>query len=147
VYACSLDEGQFSEAQLQIRYPDYGGERADIGGEEEWESIILVLNSSLYDSYGSINLGVHSLYLRMICTIAEDFLAYLRLRLRYPSHLNDYIIKFSKKKQLSQVETMIPMLLQKSDVGGKSRLKRVCLIGDHHQLPPIIKNRAFQKFG
>ena len=27
---------------------------------------------------------------------------------------------------------------------GKSRLKRVVLIGDHHQLPPVVKNQAFQ---
>ena len=26
------------------------------------------------------------------------------------------------------------------------RLKRVILIGDHHQLPPVIKNMAFQKY-
>lgn len=29
---------------------------------------------------------------------------------------------------------------------GVSRLKRMILIGDHHQLPPVIKNMAFQKF-
>ena len=28
---------------------------------------------------------------------------------------------------------------------GVSRLKRVVLIGDHHQLPPVIKNHAIQK--
>ena len=27
-----------------------------------------------------------------------------------------------------------------------SRLKRVVLIGDHHQLPPVVKNQAFQKY-
>jgi intron-binding protein aquarius len=27
-----------------------------------------------------------------------------------------------------------------------NRLKRWIMIGDHHQLPPVIKNMAFQKF-
>ena len=31
-------------------------------------------------------------------------------------------------------------------VQGENRLKRVILIGDHHQLPPVVKNPAFQKF-
>jgi len=30
--------------------------------------------------------------------------------------------------------------------GKASRLKRVVLIGDHNQLPPVIKNTAFQKY-
>jgi len=30
--------------------------------------------------------------------------------------------------------------------GGRSRLKRVVMIGDHHQLPPVVKNMAFQKY-
>ena len=29
---------------------------------------------------------------------------------------------------------------------GRSRLKRVTLIGDHHQLPPVVKNMAFQRY-
>ena len=32
---------------------------------------------------------------------------------------------------------------QEEDV---ARLKRVILIGDHHQLPPVVKNMAFQKY-
>jgi len=48
--------------------------------------------------------------------------------------------------QILEVETFIPMLLQSSE-RGVSRLKRVMLIGDHHQLPPVVKNRAFQKYG
>jgi intron-binding protein aquarius len=36
--------------------------------------------------------------------------------------------------------------LQDSDPVDGSRLKRVVLIGDHHQLPPVVKHLAFQKF-
>ncbi len=35
--------------------------------------------------------------------------------------------------------------LQNTD-DGVTRLKRVILIGDHHQLPPVVKNMAFQKY-
>ena len=46
---------------------------------------------------------------------------------------------------LWQVETFIPMVLQNPDAAtGKSRLKRVVLIGDHHQLPPVVKNMVRQ---
>jgi intron-binding protein aquarius len=48
--------------------------------------------------------------------------------------------------QILEVETLIPMLLQDSDPVDGSRLKRVVLIGDHHQLPPVVKHLAFQKF-
>ena len=27
-----------------------------------------------------------------------------------------------------------------------NRLKRWIMIGDHHQLPPVVKNMAFEKF-
>lgn len=29
---------------------------------------------------------------------------------------------------------------------GRSRLKRWIMIGDHHQLPPVVQNIAFQKY-
>ncbi|GJP44192.1 hypothetical protein CLOM_g3581, partial [Closterium sp. NIES-68] len=80
--------------------------------------------------------------------------------------------------QILEIETFIPMLLQRPDgptrtVGGSSsgsgnggsgaadaagggrqggnslsysRLKRCILIGDHNQLPPVVKNMAFQKY-
>ncbi len=38
-----------------------------------------------------------------------------------------------------------PRVVQRPE-GGHSRLKRVTLIGDHHQLPPVVKNMAFQKY-
>ncbi|ORY43824.1 hypothetical protein BCR33DRAFT_717461 [Rhizoclosmatium globosum] len=50
--------------------------------------------------------------------------------------------------QILEVETFIPLLLQSPDQEtGLSRLKRVVMIGDHHQLPPIVQNSAFQKYG
>merc|ERR1719352_1902313 len=57
-----------------------------------------------------------------------------------------YNLIMEESAQILEVETFIPMLLQQSD-RGVSRLKRVMLIGDHHQLPPVVKNRAFQKYG
>lgn len=48
--------------------------------------------------------------------------------------------------QILEVETFIPMLLQAQPKGKASRLKRVVLIGDHNQLPPVIQNQAFQKY-
>ncbi|CAL8471736.1 g11278 [Coccomyxa elongata] len=47
--------------------------------------------------------------------------------------------------QILEIETFIPMLLQNQQ-DGVARLKRVILIGDHHQLPPVVKNMAFQKY-
>ena len=47
--------------------------------------------------------------------------------------------------QVLEVETVLPLLLQKAEE-GRSRLRRVILIGDHHQLPPVVKNAALQKY-
>lgn len=48
-----------------------------------------------------------------------------------------------------EIETFIPFVLQKgvADLRAEScRLKRVCLIGDHNQLSPVVQNIAFQKY-
>ncbi|CAL9236094.1 unnamed protein product [Arabidopsis halleri] len=37
------------------------------------------------------------------------------------------------------------MLLQRQE-DGHARLKHCILIGDHHQLPPVVKNMAFHKY-
>ncbi|GAX25325.1 intron-binding protein aquarius [Fistulifera solaris] len=52
--------------------------------------------------------------------------------------------------QMVEIESFIPLLLQRGDPDGSdstsSRLKRVCLLGDHNQLPPVIKNMSFANF-
>ena len=48
--------------------------------------------------------------------------------------------------QILEIETFIPLLLQNPDHNGRNRLKRWIMIGDHHQLPPIIKNMTYQKY-
>jgi intron-binding protein aquarius len=48
--------------------------------------------------------------------------------------------------QMMDIETFIPLLLQKGEIDSHSRLKRICLIGDHHQLPPVVKNITFSKY-
>lgn len=54
-------------------------------------------------------------------------------------------ILMEESAQILEIETFIPLLLQNPE-DGYSRLKRWIMIGDHHQLPPVIKNMAFQKF-
>ena len=53
--------------------------------------------------------------------------------------------------QMAEIETFIPLLLQSGEVdssspSGSARLKRVCLMGDHNQLPPVIKNMTFAHY-
>ena len=83
----------------------------------------------------------HSKIIAMTCTHAalkrRDF---IDLGFQY-----DNII-MEEAAQILEIETFIPMLLQNMDMESGHRLKRVVLIGDHNQLPPVVKNRAFQKF-
>lgn len=55
-------------------------------------------------------------------------------------------ILMEEAAQILEIETFIPLLLQNPDQQGRNRLKRCIMIGDHHQLPPVIKNMAFQKY-
>lgn len=59
-------------------------------------------------------------------------------------------IVMEESGQMMEIESFIPFLLQrgKSDdsVAGVSRLKRVCMLGDHNQLPPVVKHTAFARF-
>jgi len=96
-------------------------------------------------------------------------IAQLALGFRYDN------LVMEEAAQVLEVETVIPMLLQPSHdtalassskggsgAGGSAqdtsststsssssfggRLQRVCLIGDHRQLPPVVKNLALQKY-
>lgn len=76
----------------------------------------------------------------MTCTHAalkrRDF---LKLGFKYDNLLME------ESAQILEIETFIPLLLQRQ-LDGLARLKRFILIGDHHQLPPVVKNMAFQKY-
>ena len=54
-------------------------------------------------------------------------------------------ILMEEAAQILEIETFIPLLLQNPE-DGYNRLKRWIMIGDHHQLPPVIQNMAFQKY-
>lgn len=54
-------------------------------------------------------------------------------------------IVMEEAAQILEVETFIPLLLQNPQ-DGHNRLKRWIMIGDHHQLPPVVQNQAFQKY-
>ncbi|CAG9762602.1 unnamed protein product [Ceutorhynchus assimilis] len=54
-------------------------------------------------------------------------------------------ILMEESAQILEIETFIPLLLQNPQ-DNYNRLKRWIMIGDHHQLPPVIKNMAFQKY-
>ena len=81
----------------------------------------------------------------MTCTHAAITRSHLlELGFRYDN------IVIEEAAQMMEVETFIPMLLQKGEIdetsSSSSRLKRICLVGDHHQLPPVVKNTSLSKF-
>ncbi|CAL8086533.1 unnamed protein product [Calicophoron daubneyi] len=55
-------------------------------------------------------------------------------------------ILMEESAQILEIETFIPLLLQNPDLSGHNRLKRWIMIGDHHQLPPVVKNQAFNNY-
>ncbi len=59
-------------------------------------------------------------------------------------------IVMEESGQMLEIEAFVPMLLQKGSsdksVSGRSRLKRLCMLGDHNQLPPVVKNASFSKY-
>jgi intron-binding protein aquarius len=95
----------------------------------------------------------------MTCTHAAlTRAALLELRFAYDT------VVMEEAAQVTEVETLLPLLLQQrghednvvaaAEGGGagaaastaEPRLQRLILIGDHHQLPPVVQNMALQKF-
>ncbi|KAA0195607.1 Intron-binding protein aquarius [Fasciolopsis buskii] len=56
-------------------------------------------------------------------------------------------ILMEEAAQILEIETFIPLLLQNPDLSGRNRLKRWIMIGDHHQLPPVVKNQVRVSYG
>jgi len=81
----------------------------------------------------------------MTCTHAAIARAHL---VELGFHYDNIIME--EAGQMLDVETFVPLLLQRGEsddsASAHSRLKRVCLIGDHNQLPPVVKNVTFSKF-
>jgi intron-binding protein aquarius len=81
----------------------------------------------------------------MTCTHAAIARAHL---VEVGFHYDNIVIE--EAGQMLDVETFVPLLLQRGEsddsASAHSRLKRVCLIGDHNQLPPVVKNISFSKY-
>jgi intron-binding protein aquarius len=56
-------------------------------------------------------------------------------------------ILMEEAAQVLEIESFVPLMLQEQDPEAPPRLKRIVMIGDHNQLPPVVKNIAIQKFG
>jgi intron-binding protein aquarius len=86
-------------------------------------------------------LARHAKVIAMTCThAAMQRGALLELGFQYDN------LVMEEAAQVLEVETFVPMVLQRHDKEFGCRLKRVVLLGDHNQLPPIVKNVAIQRF-
>jgi len=133
-----LFPGTSYEADLEVAQGCYRYFENMFSEIEECRAFELLRNSR---DRGNYLITTHARIIAMTCTHAS----LTRQNLLSVNFKYDNLI-MEESAQILEVETFIPMLLQTSE-RGVSRLKRVMLIGDHHQLPPVVKNRAFQKYG
>jgi len=133
-----LFPGESYEADLEIARGCYRYFENMFKEIEECRAFELLRNSH---DRGNYLITTHARIIAMTCTHASLTRGNLvKLAFKYDNLIME------ESAQILEVETFIPMLLQNAE-RGVSRLKRVMLIGDHHQLPPVVKNRAFQKYG
>jgi len=87
----------------------------------------------------------HARIVAMTCTHAAIIRSHL---LELGFHYDNIV--FEEAGQMLDIETFIPLLLQRGESddspSSASRLKRITLIGDHNQLPPIVKNISFSNY-
>ncbi len=94
-----------------------------------------------YRDRGDFLLTKHAKVIAMTCTHAAIRRGeFVNLGFQYDNLIME------ESAQILEIETFIPMLLQEHDKEFGCRLKRVVMLGDHHQLPPVVKNMAFQKY-
>jgi len=133
-----LFPGNSYEEDLEVAFGCYRYFENMFSEIEECRAFELLRNSR---DRGNYLITTHARIIAMTCTHASLTRQNLvQLNFKYDNLIME------ESAQILEVETFIPMLLQQSE-RGVSRLKRVMLIGDHHQLPPVVKNRAFQKYG
>ncbi len=115
--------------------------RAAEGGMKHLRDMFTFLNECrafeilrTYNERANYLISTQAKIIAMTCTHAalkrHDF---VRLGFEFDS------LVMEESAQILEVETFIPMLLQEQPKGKPSRLKRVVLIGDHNQLPPVIQ--------
>lgn len=77
----------------------------------------------------------------MTCTHAAISLEHLKkVRFEYDN------LVIEEAGQMLEVETVVPMYLQKEKIGATAaRLKRITILGDHNQLPPVIQHIELAK--
>lgn len=107
---------------------------------EECRALELLRNGT---DRGNYLLTRHARVVAMTCTHAalkRDELAALGF------HYDNVLME--EAAQILEIETFIPLVLQEksSDLDSAHELKRVVLIGDHNQLPPVVRNMAFQRY-
>jgi len=94
-----------------------------------------------YKDRSNYLLTKHAKIIAMTCTHAA-----IKRRDLIDLNFNYDNVIMEESGQILDIETLLPLLLQRNDSSSSSRLQRVILLGDHRQLPPVVQNRSLQKY-
>eukprot|EP01091_Cochliopodium_minus_P018586 TRINITY_DN7576_c0_g1_i1.p1 TRINITY_DN7576_c0_g1~~TRINITY_DN7576_c0_g1_i1.p1 ORF type:complete len:1581 (+),score=553.90 TRINITY_DN7576_c0_g1_i1:419-4744(+) len=115
-------------------------EIVDLFSEIEHLKVFEILRTS--KERGNYIVSSQAKIVAMTCTHAS----LIRSKLIKECNFSFDNLVMEESAQVLELDTFIPLLLQKSELGQKKNLKRFVLIGDHNQLPPVVKNTAFQRY-